>query len=359
MYNLQVMNTILPKISVIMAVYNGADYLQTSIESIVQQTYSNFEFIIIDDASIDNTWSILEEYARIDSRIVLVKNTSNNGLTKSLNAGLRIARGEYIARQDADDISTPDRFLKQVQVLDADIDTILVSGNFDIIDENGEQLQQERREVAPVLVAWYQLFYNYLTPHSLVMFRREPALKIGGYQESYKYAQDYELWLRLLDLGKALILPDTLLQLRVHKTNISSLHSKTQFTYAISASQQKLGELTGTVFQTRETEMLSDFWRAQKLPARYNLIDFNQKLEVIYRAFLEYKNASQSAWLIRRAISESYIDCAKFLPSPIDDLLISYYAFRWHPFPVLKYWPRNIFPWIKHLFLALARRVSA
>lgn len=342
-----------------MAVYNGADYIHASIDSIIQQSYPDFEFVIIDDASTDDTWSILEDYARTDSRIVLKKNTENQGLTKSLNAGLRMAQGEYIARQDADDISAPDRFLKQVQVLDTYAGIVLVSGNFEIIDGNGKWLRSERRDVVPVLIAWYLLFHNYLTPHSLVMFRRDPALRLGGYQESYKYAQDYELWLRLLNYGDAFILPDYLLQLRVHQTNISSLHANVQFDYAARASQQKLAQLTGVVFQTREIQMFFAFWGDRKLPTRRNLVAFNLRLHTVYSAFLRYRNIPQAANLLRWAISECYIDCAKSISSPVDNILVSYYAFRWHPLPVLKYWPGNIVPWLKRLFLALARRVSA
>ena len=98
-----------------MSVYNGLPYLQKSIDSILNQTYKDFEFIIIDDCSTDKTWNILSEYAQKDKRIRLFKNEENLGLTKSLNKGLKVVQGEYIARMDGDDIALPERFEKQIQ----------------------------------------------------------------------------------------------------------------------------------------------------------------------------------------------------------------------------------------------------
>ena len=103
-----------PKVSVVMSAYNGERYLREAVESILNQTFNDFEFIIIDDGSTNSTGQILSSYAAQDPRIVLIRNRENIGLTKSLNKGLALARGEYIARMDADDVSLPNRFSEQV-----------------------------------------------------------------------------------------------------------------------------------------------------------------------------------------------------------------------------------------------------
>src|SRR5688572_1551532 len=122
----------LPVISVLMSVYNGASYLPESVESILAQTFTDFEFIIIDDCSVDETPQILNTYAQGDSRIRIIRNPENKGLTASLNIGLAEAQGKYVARQDADDISLPQRFEKQIQSLEGNPKSVLASSNIGI-----------------------------------------------------------------------------------------------------------------------------------------------------------------------------------------------------------------------------------
>ncbi len=129
-----------PRVSVLMSVYNGERFLRDSVESILGQTFTDFEFLILDDGSTDSTCEILEEYANKDARIVLVRNDRNLGLTRSLNKGLRLVRGEYLARQDADDISLPKRLEMQVKFLDAHPEVGVVGSALEIIDENGNTI---------------------------------------------------------------------------------------------------------------------------------------------------------------------------------------------------------------------------
>ena len=126
-----------PKVSVVMCVHNGERYLYEALESVLNQTFEDFEFIIVDDASADNTPAILKEYAAQDGRIRLMRNAHNLGLTRSLNKALRLAKGEYIARQDADDISLPQRLEKQVEFLNSNSRTAVVGSWTEVIDEYG------------------------------------------------------------------------------------------------------------------------------------------------------------------------------------------------------------------------------
>ena len=125
------------KVTVLMSVYNGEKYLSQSVESILNQTYENFEFVIIDDGSTDNSYSILKQYASQYSQIVLIKNEKNLGLTKSLNLGLKIAKGKYIGRQDADDVSHPERLEREIEFLEDHLDHAAVGTFVKILDKDG------------------------------------------------------------------------------------------------------------------------------------------------------------------------------------------------------------------------------
>ncbi|HEY9660554.1 MAG TPA: glycosyltransferase, partial [Allocoleopsis sp.] len=127
-----------PQISVLMAVYNGSRYVAEAIESILNQTFTDFEFLIIEDGSTDNTVQILQDYANRDPRIKLIQNEQNIGLTKSLNKGLKLAQGKYIARQDADDVSLPHRFEQQIAVFAQNPAAVLVSCSLELIDATGK-----------------------------------------------------------------------------------------------------------------------------------------------------------------------------------------------------------------------------
>ena len=147
-----------PKISVLMPVYNGDKYLKKSINSILRQTYDDFEFIIINDGSTDLSLSIIKSYQ--DKRIKIINNSKNIGIAHSLNKGLNIANGDYIARQDQDDISHPERFMCQVNYLKKN-DTDLVDANFVFIDEDDNYIQDyEERTFSPYETLSHLFFYS-------------------------------------------------------------------------------------------------------------------------------------------------------------------------------------------------------
>jgi len=186
-----------PKISVVMAVYNGEKYLKEAIESVLRQTYQDFEFIIVDDASNDKTSVILESFD--DPRIKFIKNPENLGLTKSLNKGIKAAKGKYIARMDADDISLPHRFERQVEFLERNPDHAVVGSSYYQIHDSGKicsliHVLTDDLEIREGLRKqnWFG--------HGSVMIWKDAFLKVGGYDEKYKFAQDYDLWLRMAEV---------------------------------------------------------------------------------------------------------------------------------------------------------------
>src|SRR3989344_7971206 len=138
------MNKKLPLVSIVMPVYNAGDFLVEAVKSILNQTYKNFEFIIVDDASTDSSYSILKQYARKDKRIKLFNNTKNKGISISVKLAISKAKGEFIARMDADDISFPQRLEKQVEYLQKHLQTVAIGTQCLLIDKNGEIIGEKK-----------------------------------------------------------------------------------------------------------------------------------------------------------------------------------------------------------------------
>lgn len=211
-----------PLISVIMSAYNAEHFLREAIDSILNQTYDNFEFIIIDDASTDSSKSILRSYN--DQRIRLHLNKENLGLTRSLNIGLTLAKGSYIARQDADDVSYPERFQKQLDFFRANPGLAILGTQANYIYEDG-QLAKGFRINKPLTNTGLHFSLTYDSPfvHSTVMFRsRIIPGKLRGYNEQFRTNQDFELWSRAaVDLSMA-NMGEILLNFRIVKTSVSS-----------------------------------------------------------------------------------------------------------------------------------------
>lgn len=213
-----------PSISVIMGVHNGSKYLREAIDSILNQTFADFEFLIVNDASTDESPTLLAGYS--DPRIKVINNQGNLGLTKSLNKALAVAQGEYIARMDADDISLPERFEVQKKFLDEHPEIAVVGSATIIIDDNGKESGGKKPVTDPDLLKFYILLKNQIT-HSSVMFRKKIILENGGYDESVKYAQDYDLWSRLLHKKMALSnIEQPLLKYRFHLKSITQGSTK-------------------------------------------------------------------------------------------------------------------------------------
>lgn len=233
------------KISVLMSVYNGEKHIREAIESILNQTYRNFDFIILDDASTDTTPQIIQSMAHQDDRIKILKNRRKLGLTKSLNKGLALAEGKYLARMDADDISLPDRFVNQVDFLDTNPEIGVGGTAYRVIDEEGKVGQIHHPLTAPIILRWSSYFKNPLV-HSTVVMRREILKNEEGYDERFKTAQDYDLWQRLGGKTRLANLPDVLLYLRKHDENITYQKNVEQRENSHRVSKRAISSLLGT-----------------------------------------------------------------------------------------------------------------
>lgn len=213
-----------PLVSVVMGVYNGGKYLRESIDSILNQTYTDFEFIIIDDGSTDNSKDIIGSYG--DPRIITVSR-ENRGLVSTLNEAIDLAKGEYIARQDDDDISSLDRLQKEVDYLNREKNIVLVGSSIGVIDENGDKTA-EHRVLLNDLEIRAELSIRSPFAHGSVMFRRDAAVKAGVYRDAFWPAEDFDLWVRLSNQGKMANIDELLYLYRLNDQGISAQNTASQ-----------------------------------------------------------------------------------------------------------------------------------
>jgi len=205
-----------PRVSVLLPVWNGERFLRPAVESILRQTFSSLELIVIDDGSTDASAAIAESLARDDDRVRVLRR-SHEGLSPALNAGLAAARGEYIARMDADDVSVPHRLEKQVAFLDSHPACVAAGAWIEVVDESGQPLGlktfvQTHAEISAALLGG-------ISPiaHPTVVIRRDAVQAAGGYDERFYPSEDLDLWFRLAEHGELANIGEPLLRHRRHK----------------------------------------------------------------------------------------------------------------------------------------------
>ena len=208
-----------PVISVLMTVYNGGRYLLEAVESILGQSFGDFEFLILDDGSSDYTPQILRSLR--DPRIVTYRNDLNLGIPKSLNRILSLARGRYVTRMDSDDISVANRFAGQVEFLNAHPEIGLSGSACVAIGPEGSEVGLRTKPTSDLAIRWHMLLDNPFVQSS-VMFRHHLIDgEVGGYDEGFPASQDYDLWARILERTRAHNSPEPLIKYRIHDVGIT------------------------------------------------------------------------------------------------------------------------------------------
>jgi len=262
------------KLSIIMAVYNNASTLQQAINSILKQTFKDFQFIIVNDASTDNSEQILNQLAQKDKRIKLINNRAQLGLTKSLNKALKSVKTKYIARMDGDDIALPKRFEKQVDYLDKHSQIHLLGTAVYLINNQNKQIGLKRHSSDSKILRKKILHFCPFI-HPTWMLRRSVLLEVGEYNQNFPYAQDYELVLRIASKFFTANLPEPLLKYRVDSSAAISLKNlKKQEWLALKARFLAL---------VNYSYPLSESWKLIK-PALSFLVPVFIK-RIIYRQF--------------------------------------------------------------------------
>ncbi len=250
-----------PLISVVMPVYNGAEYLREALDSILAQTFENFEFIILDDGSKDSSMEIAHEYK--DARIRLFTQ-SNRGLAATLNRGIDLACGKYIARMDQDDISMPKRLEEQVSFMESHPKIGVCGTGAEIIDTHGTHLFNLSFPDSHFLILWSMCFLDPLL-HPTIFMRRPLVLKADGYRNPLKrgiigFPEDYDLWARMSRFTQFHNLNQNLLKLRRHKNNTSLNHANTLNSYSLKISKKYIENLLGSSLPEDSVEL---FWKQE------------------------------------------------------------------------------------------------
>ena len=222
-----------PIVSVVMSVFNGERFLREAVDSVLGQSFREFEFIILDDGSNDASASILDSYAKVDPRVI-VYHQENRGLIASLNFACKNARGYYIARMDADDIAVRDRLLWQVAFLDAHPEVGVVGGAAAVINADGIPVGKLSMPTDHTRIS-SALLENCVIIHPTVLMRKDILLAVGGYRNIMVDAEDYDLWLRLAEQTQLANLDDVVLKRRCHPSQVSVTGVRRQALSTIAA----------------------------------------------------------------------------------------------------------------------------
>lgn len=262
--------SIAPLVSVVMPAFNAGKYIHTSISSVLAQSYDNIELIIINDGSSDNTLQVAQSFS--DKRIRIINIVENRGIVYALNTGLKVARGKYIARMDADDYCYKDRIKLQVDFLEKNSDIVILGGGHRIVSENNMVLTKQ----------YFPLRYEYIIAeaifnspfsHITVMFRSDYVKKNKvEYQDKHKAAEDYELWVRVIEKSRVANIPYILADYRVNREGQTSKHSKDQEgRYQIISSLHE-----------RSLKRLKYSWKYEELRLHYmlSLSDHIRSMEI-------------------------------------------------------------------------------
>ena len=273
-----------PLISVVMPVYNGEAYLAEAMESILSQRITDFEFIIINDGSTDGSEKVIRSFQ--DERI-RYHYQQNCGLGATLNIGCEMARGKYIARQDQDDVSLPERFQFQIEYLESHPDVLLVGSRAKIIREGSKALEYHNHPSNPAVLKFDLMFDNPFV-HSSVMWRNNEITKSEKYNPDRNLYEDYDLWSRFSQKGKIANVPEILLLYRHHEAglskNFSNFRDLALYNQAIKNMHVLCGETTEAMQDLAAIYHLKkNVYKGSSLPKLYKALNYlAEKLKGIY-----------------------------------------------------------------------------
>lgn len=216
-------------ISVIMPVYNAGDFLVEAIESILTQTYSNLEFVIVDDRSTDGSWATLQRYAKKDKRIRLYRNSKNLGVSETAKKAINHTSGNYIARMDADDVALPKRLSIQIKYLQRHSATVAIGGQCDVINQNGAVVGRKKFPTRFEDIYKYIFTFVPVQQPTLMMARNRLPKNFEFYRDGMNTAEEVELFFKLFQYGKVENVKETIHQYRIHNSNTSLMNAKTTF----------------------------------------------------------------------------------------------------------------------------------
>lgn len=336
--------TINPLVTVLMTVYNGGKYLRLSVESVLKQSFKDFEFLIVNDCSTDNSIEIIKSFG--DERISIHSNEKNLGQTKSLNVGLNLAKGKYIARMDADDMAFPSWIEKLVDYTESHPEYAAVSAGVVVMNESGKFKKVFQPPTAFDEVIFHIFFGNAMN-HVGSLINKEILLKNGGYNEEFKIAQDYELWSSLIRNNYRLINIDKILvAVRIHESSLGYTAERDKGLKEVAETiYRNINVLTTLKVTIEDTIKLRMFYR---FPEELTTEEFKYAHELYERLFYSLKNGFKIGQdLLRRKMKRQMLipfckraaSTAEYNnPSDVREIVSDYlgkYGFHFMPFTIL------------------------
>jgi len=284
----------IPQVSVVMSVYNGLPYVSKAVESVLAQTLENFEFIIIDDGSTDGSSELLDRYSVADDRI-RVFHQPNGGLPAALNRGIEVARGKYIARMDADDISLPDRLMEQYAFMESNPGVGVLGSQIHNLNPQGAKVSSQwQLPESAGLTAWRTLFRCCIC-HPSTMMRTSILRSVGGYDTSVAHGQDFELWTRLVPVTQLMNHSNVLLFFRRGHDSVTNTRSEYQDRIGLRSAFKLHKRYIGDSADLRAIKFLRNqqHFGAQQTFNRGGfaipeLIPVSRYLNALLEAFLDY-----------------------------------------------------------------------
>lgn len=269
-----------PAVSVITTVYNCEKYISQSVESILDQNFKDLEYIIVDDGSSDSTLSIIKDHAGRDPRLIIIENTENLGRVISLNKALERSSGKYIAIQDADDVSLPDRLKKQVEFMESDHEYVLTGCDITVVNERGEQVSQPVRPEKDI-EAKFSLLFRCTFANPSIMYRRDVISRHKiKYEEEFIHSEDFRIISRISRHGRVKNLREKLLFYRRHESNNSKVNSSKLNENSNKIVRDNLSEF-GFNISTEQAERLRRLISSKGIKKDFLLEDIRMLFDVI------------------------------------------------------------------------------
>jgi glycosyltransferase involved in cell wall biosynthesis len=286
-----------PLLSVLLSVYNGEPYIQEAIDSILVQSFTDFELIIIDDKSTDDSLRIIKN--NTDKRIICIENHKNLGLVANLKNGVEIAKGKYIARMDADDKCLINRFEKQIYFLENNPDVSILGSSVIFFDKNGyESIGYQPINHDQIKC---ELLYSFTMLHPSVMMRKERLYEFGlNYDINYIYGEDHDLWVRAIRHVNFANIYEPLLKMREHDTKLTRTYTTKYQEYSNGIRKRQLDEL-GVLYTVEELIIFNKVSCSHLLKNIAELKDYenillkifkcNEKMEIFNQEYLQQNGA--------------------------------------------------------------------
>jgi glycosyltransferase involved in cell wall biosynthesis len=285
-------------VSVVMPVCNVSRYVGKAVESICGQSFGDFELIIINDGSTDETPKIIHGFEKHEKRI-RVYDQKKQGVVASLNRGCSLARGSFIARMDGDDISLPLRFEKQVAYLQRHSDVSVCGTWTESIDEHGCSMGVWRVPAEPNILGWHLLFGNYLA-HPSVMFLRSLEKGVGLYREEALHIEDYDAWTRLNATTKIANIPEVLLKRRVWGQSVSAIHSLEQEKRSVTVMGAALSDMFGATVPPQVVSVFREIVCGRPVS---DIEEIRAASSVLLRLYKTYNNRRRLSLNERRSVA--------------------------------------------------------